>query len=163
LRTGDSPAAALSAPRQIFLVIAGFGADAEMIGYTVPRLKKRIGWIAYVLGGVRTLLGRSVDVVVQLPDESQHAHKARTVLLRTGASPAAALSAPRQIFLVIAGFGADAEMIGYTVPRLKKRIGWIAYVLGGVRTLLGRSVDVVVQLPDESQHAHKARTVLLGN
>src|SRR5690625_5506588 len=43
LRTDDSPAAALSAPRQIILVIAGFGADAEMIGFTVPRLKKRTG------------------------------------------------------------------------------------------------------------------------
>ena len=47
--------------------------------------------------------------------------------------------------------------------KMKKRIGWIAYIFGGIRTILGRSVDVVVQLPDESRHAHKARTVLLGN
>ena len=83
--------------------------------------------------------------------------------LRTGDSVATARSAPRQIFLVIAGFGADAEMIGYTDPKMKKRIGWIAYVFGGIRTVLGRSVDVVVQLPDDTRHAHKARTVLLGN
>src|SRR5699024_8966801 len=44
-----------------------------------------------------------------------------------------------------------------------KRIGWIAYIFGGIRTVLGRSVDVVVQLPDDTRHAHKARTVLLGN
>ncbi|MGO1228512.1 MAG: diacylglycerol/lipid kinase family protein, partial [Brachybacterium sp.] len=54
-------------------------------------------------------------------------------------------------------------MIGYTDPEMKKRIGWIAYIFGGIRTVLGRSVDVVVQLPDDTRHAHKARTVLLGN
>lgn len=83
--------------------------------------------------------------------------------LRVGDSMAAAKAAERQVFLVIAGFGADAEMIGYTDPEMKKRIGWVAYIFGGIRTVLGRSVDVVVQLPDESRHAHKARTVLLGN
>src|SRR5690625_7833226 len=60
LRTGDSPAAALSAPRQLFLVSAGFGADAAMIGYTVPRLETRIGLIAYLLGGGRPPLRRAV-------------------------------------------------------------------------------------------------------
>src|SRR5699024_10757008 len=113
------------------------------------------------------LLARNVELPLEDPGAAMAAaltgedRQVDVGWLRTGGSPAAALSAPRQIFLVIAGFGADAEMIGHTDPRMKKRIGWIAYVLGGVRSVLGRSVDVVVQLPDGSPHAHKARTVLL--
>lgn len=120
--------------------------------------------------GTGNLLARNVDLPLEDPARAMtvaltgHDHQVDVGWLRVGDSPAAARAAQRQIFLVIAGFGADAEMIGHTDPTMKKRIGWIAYVLGGARTVLGRrSVDVTVTLPDESVHTHKARTVLLGN
>src|SRR5699024_4264023 len=119
--------------------------------------------------GTGNLLARNVDIPLEDPTGAMVAaltgrdRRVDVGWLRVGDSVASARAAERQIFLVIAGFGADAEMIGYTDPEMKKRIGWIAYIFGGIRTVLGRSVDVVVQLPDESRHAHKARTVLLGN
>lgn len=83
--------------------------------------------------------------------------------LQAGMSQEEADAAPRRIFLVMSGYGADAQMIGYTDPQLKKRVGWIAYVFGGIRTIVGRSHDVVVSLPGGSSFALKARTVLIGN
>lgn len=38
-----------------FLVMAGMGIDAAMIANTSSALKKRVGWLAYVDGGVRSL------------------------------------------------------------------------------------------------------------
>ena len=178
LRTGDSPAAALSAPRQIFLVIAGFGADAEMIGYTVPRLKKRIGWIAYVLGGVRTLLGRSVDVVVQLPDESQHAHKARTVLLgNVGRLPGGLVLMPDatidngRLEVVVAGWrgAAGFSQVATQVinPRLKPRFGprlstLERYLTPGIRVATAKAQPVQLDGDTDVEATHMIATVESG-
>ena len=39
-----------------FLVLAGMGLDARTIRYTREKLKRRFGWLAYVDGGIRTML-----------------------------------------------------------------------------------------------------------
>ena len=119
--------------------------------------------------GTGNLLARNLDVPLDDPSAAMtaaltgHDRKIDVGWLRKGGSMAEAVHAAEQIFLVIAGFGADAEMIGHTDPVMKRRFGWFAYVFGGVRTILGRSVDVVLDFPDGTRHAHKARTVLLGN
>ena len=148
------------------VMAAGGDGTVRMVASVLAGTDTRMGVIP---AGTGNLLARNVDIPLEDPSAAMVAaltgsdHQVDVGWLRTGGSAAAARSAPRQIFLVIAGFGADAEMIGYTDPKMKKRIGWIAYIFGGIRTILGRSDDVVVQLPDDTRHAHKARTVLLGN
>jgi len=148
------------------VMAAGGDGTVRLVASVLAGTDTRMGIIP---AGTGNLLARNVEIPLEDPAAAMvaaltgHDHQVDVGWLRVGDSLAAARSAERQIFLVIAGFGADAEMIGYTDPEMKKRIGWIAYVFGGIRTVLGRSVDVVVQLPDESRHAHKARTVLLGN
>jgi len=148
------------------VMAAGGDGTVRMVASVLAGTDTRMGIIP---SGTGNLLARNVDIPLEDPAAAMVAaltgkdHRVDVGWLRCGDSRAAAQAAPRQIFLVIAGFGADAEMIGYTDPRMKKRIGWIAYIFGGVRTILGRSVDVVVELPDRSRHVHKARTVLLGN
>lgn len=148
------------------VMAAGGDGTVRMVASVLAGTETRMGIIP---SGTGNLLARNVDIPLEDPAAAMVAaltgkdHQVDVGWLRYGDSPATAQSAPKQIFLVIAGFGADAEMIGYTDPRMKKRIGWVAYVFGGVRTILGRSVDVVVELPDRTRHAHKARTVLLGN
>lgn len=148
------------------VMAAGGDGTVRMVASVLAGTETRMGIIP---AGTGNLLARNVDVPLEDPAAAMVAaltgtdHQVDVGWLRVGGSMSAARTAERQIFLVIAGFGADAEMIGYTDPVMKKRIGWIAYVFGGIRTVLGRSVDVVVELPDETRHAHKARTVLLGN
>ena len=133
------------------VMAAGGDGTVRMVAAELAGTDTRMGIIP---SGTGNLLARNIDLPLEDPAAAMVAaltgkdHQVDVGWLRFGDSP---------------GFGADAEMIGYTDPRMKKRIGWIAYILGGVRTVLGRSVDVVVELPDESRHAHKARTVLLGN
>ena len=148
------------------VMAAGGDGTVRLVASVLAGTDTRMGIIP---AGTGNLLARNVDVPLEDPTAAMVAALTGTDRqvdvgwLRVGDSMGAVRAAERQIFLVIAGFGADAEMIGYTDPEMKKRIGWIAYIFGGIRTVLGRSVDVVVQLPDESRHAHKARTVLLGN
>ncbi len=68
------------------------------------------------------------------------------------------------VFLVMAGLGLDAKMISNTNPRLKKAVGWLAYVDAGLRSLpelaplkLRYSVD---NAPERSLSVH---TIIMGN
>ena len=148
------------------VMAAGGDGTVRLVASVLAGTDTRMGIIP---AGTGNLLARNVGIPLEDPTAAVTAaitgvdHQVDVGWLRAGDSAAAAFSSEKKIFLVIAGFGADAEMIGYTDPEMKKRIGWIAYIFGGIRTILGRSVDVVVELPDETRHAHKARTVLLGN
>ena len=59
-RTIDLGVATITRPddsteEHVFLVMAGIGLDAKMIAKTNPKLKKAVGWLAYVDAGVRAL------------------------------------------------------------------------------------------------------------
>ncbi|WP_193107180.1 diacylglycerol kinase family protein [Brachybacterium sp. FME24] len=148
------------------VVAAGGDGTVRLVASVLAGTDTRM---AIIPAGTGNLLARNLDVPLEDPAAAMtaavtgHDRRIDVGWLRKGASASEAAAAAEQIFLVIAGFGADAEMIGHTDPTMKKRLGWIAYVLGGVRTILGRSVDVVLDFPDGTRHAHKARTVLLGN
>ncbi|MBT1003267.1 diacylglycerol kinase family lipid kinase [Paenarthrobacter sp. DKR-5] len=66
-------------------------------------------------------------------------------------------------FLVIAGMGMDAEVIGDTNDELKKAVGWLAYTEAGVRHMPGRRKRVGVALDDEPEQQRKVRSVLFAN
>ncbi len=66
-------------------------------------------------------------------------------------------------FTVMAGMGFDAQMIDGTSERLKKHIGWPAYVIAGVRHLRRRPMRVRIRLDGGKPLRRRARTVLVGN
>ncbi|GAA1484145.1 diacylglycerol/lipid kinase family protein [Brachybacterium fresconis] len=148
------------------VIAAGGDGTVRLVASVLAGTDTRMGIIP---SGTGNLLARNLDIPLEDPSAAMtaalagHDKQIDVGWLRTGGSIGEAASSAEQIFLVIAGFGADAEMIGHTDDTMKKRLGWVAYVFGGVRTILGRSVDVVLDFPDGTRHAHKARTVLLGN
>ncbi|MGO4590468.1 diacylglycerol/lipid kinase family protein [Paenarthrobacter sp. 2TAF44] len=66
-------------------------------------------------------------------------------------------------FLVIAGMGLDAEVLGDTKEDLKKSVGWLAYTEAGVRHLPGRRKRVTITMDDQPEQARKIRSVLFAN
>lgn len=66
-------------------------------------------------------------------------------------------------FLVIAGMGLDAEVVGDTNDGLKKAVGWLAYTEAGVRHLPGRRKKVTIAMDDEPEQSRKIRSVLFAN
>lgn len=119
--------------------------------------------------GTGNLLARNLDVPLDDIDGALHValegvdKRIDVGWLQGGTSAQDAEIAPREIFLVMAGIGADAEIIGATDPKLKKRIGWIAYVLAGANKVVGHSHEMIIDMPGGDRHRVKARTVLIGN
>ena len=73
-------------------------------------------------------------------------------------------SIARNIFLVMAGVGLDAQMVANTNPELKKRVGWLAYVDAIIRSLRGNTrVRMRYSIDGAAKQAMTAHTVLVGN
>ncbi|MEH1124949.1 diacylglycerol/lipid kinase family protein [Micromonospora sp. CPCC 206061] len=66
-------------------------------------------------------------------------------------------------FTVMAGMGFDARMLDATSDNAKARIGWPAYVLGALRHITDRRMDVTVRIDGGRPIRRRAQTVLVAN
>lgn len=67
-------------------------------------------------------------------------------------------------FVVMAGMGLDAAMIANTNPRMKKQLGWVAYVDGAARSLpAAKPFRIAYQIDSHSLHSVKVQSVLFAN
>lgn len=80
-----------------------------------------------------------------------------------GDSQSAAESAEHEPFLVIAGYGFDAVVMERADSRLKKYVGWLAYVVAGAPYLVGRGQEILLELDRRRTRPLRARTVMIGN
>ena len=66
-------------------------------------------------------------------------------------------------FLVMAGRGFDAAIMTGVDEGLKKRIGWMAYILSALKALMFPVIKLEVSIDDGPWTKHRARTVVVGN
>lgn len=70
----------------------------------------------------------------------------------------------RQLFLVMAGIGLDAEMAENTSAIAKKHVGWLAYVPPIARSVLrGRQFHLRYRIDGGPTRSTRAHTVIVGN
>ncbi|WGD37543.1 diacylglycerol kinase family protein [Lysinibacter sp. HNR] len=68
------------------------------------------------------------------------------------------------VFLVLAGLGIDAKAIQLTQSGLKKRVGWLAYVEGGVRALIvQKPIKIRYQIDSSAKSSMSVYSVMIGN
>ncbi len=72
-------------------------------------------------------------------------------------------SANGHTFVVMAGLGFDAKMLGESSGPLKKRLGWAAYVLSALRHLRDRPVRVSLVADGGAPLRLRASAVIVGN
>jgi diacylglycerol kinase (ATP) len=77
--------------------------------------------------------------------------------------PDATEPARDHIFLVMAGLGFDAAIMGDTDEDLKARVGWIAYVFSGLKHLGGRRMRLALSFDDGPWRAVRLRSLIFGN
>ncbi|MDO4888638.1 MAG: diacylglycerol kinase family protein [Actinomycetaceae bacterium] len=77
--------------------------------------------------------------------------------------PAAQPFEGQEPFLVIAGMGFDAEVMGGADHQLKKTMGWAAYIFSGLRYLRSGRVRARVTLGGASRADVEARSILFAN
>jgi diacylglycerol kinase family enzyme len=66
-------------------------------------------------------------------------------------------------FAVMGGLGLDAAIMQGAPDELKKRVGWPAYVIAGLRHFQDPAVRVEISVDDEPPVRYRARTVVIGN
>ena len=66
-------------------------------------------------------------------------------------------------FLVMAGMGFDAEIMGGTSEELKSSVGWSAYFVTGIRKLFVKRFQVRYTIDGQVQPQVAARTIVFGN
>lgn len=67
-------------------------------------------------------------------------------------------------FVVMAGMGLDAAMIANTRPKLKKAVGWVAYVDGAARSLpQAKPFRLMYQVDGDRMHTARVYSVLFAN
>lgn len=66
-------------------------------------------------------------------------------------------------FLILAGIGLDAAIMGDTSEHLKKRVGWPAYLLSGLKNLVSPEFRATIRLDGEPEFRRRARGVMIGN
>ena len=66
-------------------------------------------------------------------------------------------------FAVMAGIGFDAAIMRDAPERLKKVVGWPAYVVSAAKHLRGRGIRVTITVDDGAPLQRRVRTVVVGN
>jgi diacylglycerol kinase (ATP) len=150
------------------------GADVVVVGGgdgTVRVVAEALAHTGVAMGliplGTGNLLARNVDLDVNDLHANVrtalfgHQRFIDTALLdmensRTGHSA-------RHAFLVMAGIGMDAEVVGDTKADLKRALGWLAYTEAGFRHLLGKRKKVSISLDDQPEQSRNIRSVLFAN
>nr|WP_281497022.1 diacylglycerol kinase family protein [Ornithinimicrobium sp. F0845] len=66
-------------------------------------------------------------------------------------------------FLVMAGLGFDAEVMAHAPERLKKRVGWAAYLFSGMQRLRGPQFKVTVKTDNDTRLNRRVRSIMVGN
>lgn len=66
-------------------------------------------------------------------------------------------------FLVMAGMGFDAAIMAGVNESIKKRVGWLAYVLSALKALMYPAIRLEISIDDGPFTKHRARTIVIGN
>ncbi len=66
-------------------------------------------------------------------------------------------------FLVMAGMGFDAAIMEGVNEDIKKKVGAIAYVISGAKSLMFPPMRIEITVDDGEPTMHRARTVVVGN
>lgn len=125
--------------------------------------------MAVVPVGTGNLLARNLSIPVKGTAEAlkiAFGEKTKQVdlgWLSYGATAEAAIAASAQPFMVISGFGFDAKVMEQTNSKLKKYLGSVAYLLAGIKNIIGRAQPMRITLDSGESKLIAARTVMIGN
>lgn len=122
--------------------------------------------LAIIPLGTGNLFARNLDVPIDdVPAAFRQALEGDARLVDIGWVELTREGAPaRHGFVVMVGFGLDAQMIVETDEDLKDRAGWLAYVESLGRALSGSDVlSFTITADDGEPHVQHGHTLLIGN
>ncbi len=154
--TGMAEKAAVSGA-DLVIVCGGDGTVrevcAELAGTGIP--------VGIIPAGTGNLLARNLDIPLYIRaaiDVALNGQDRAIDLVKVGGD-----GIEDTHFMVMAGMGFDAAIMEGVNEEIKKKIGWVAYVVSGLRSLMFPAIKVEIQIDDEEPSIHRARTVVVGN
>ena len=158
----DAYREALALKPDLVLAAGGDGtvrAAAEVLrGTGVP--------LALIPAGTGNLLARNLDIPLGMGSSVRTAFTGHDHEIDVGMAEITRLDGgtATHAFLVVAGLGLDAEMIANTDTKLKKRVGWLAYLDGGMRALSeSKPAHMYYRLDGQPVRHLSAHTLMMGN
>jgi diacylglycerol kinase family enzyme len=123
--------------------------------------------LGLIPSGTGNLLARNLDMGVPNTERALaiiFTGKDRVIDLGLAAITRADGNVQEHVFLVMAGLGLDAKMIANTNSRLKKAVGWLAYIDGVGRSLPEmHPVKFRFSIDGAAWKSTSAHTVMVGN
>lgn len=123
--------------------------------------------IALLPVGTGNLLARNLDLNSTNPDDAVHNAffgAERRIDLGIADITRPDSTTEKHAFLVMAGLGLDAKMIAKTNPTLKKTVGWLAYLDGGMRAIPElKPVPLLYRIDEKPERSLTAHTLIVGN
>ncbi|MES2095040.1 MAG: diacylglycerol kinase family protein [Actinomycetota bacterium] len=123
--------------------------------------------IALIPSGTGNLLARNLELTLTDQVESITAAFTggdRRIDLGIAEIKRADGSSEEHTFVVMAGLGLDAKMIALTNPKLKKAVGWLAYIDAGMRALPDlKPVKLRFSLDGAPARKTSVHTIIIGN
>jgi YegS/Rv2252/BmrU family lipid kinase len=126
---------------------------AELAGTGIP--------VGIVPAGTGNLLARNLDIPLYV--------RAAIDVALTGQDRAIDMVAVRgdgiedSHFMVMAGMGFDAAIMEGVNEDIKKKVGWLAYVLSALKSLMFPVTKVEISVDGGEPTTHRARTIVVGN
>jgi diacylglycerol kinase (ATP) len=160
---GGQTASAIGAGVDVVLAAGGDGT----VRAVAEALRDAETALALLPSGTGNLLARNLDLTL---DDLEHSVQTaftgddRKIDLGIAQLEREDGSRDEHAFLVMAGIGIDAQMVVNTDPRLKKRVGWLAYVDAIAKSLRDRDrLRIRYELDDEPPQTMRVHTILVGN
>ena len=158
------PPAALEKGAELLIVAGGDGtvrAVAEYVADSDAEVE-----VAIIPLGTGNLFARNLDVPVNdVPAAFQRAIEGDAHAVDVGwVEIADGDDVSRHGFVVMLGFGLDAQMIVETDDDLKERVGWLAYVESLGRAVSGsETLSFTITVDDGPERVETGHTLLVGN
>jgi len=149
--------AALEADVDLVIAAGGDG-TVRAVCETAARSGVAVGVLPH---GTGNLLARNLDIPVNTRDalDVVFGGQDRAIDLASFTTE----SCEPTSFLVMAGLGMDAMIMTGVNEDLKKRVGYLAYFVSGVKAITFPRTKVKITIDDHEPQWFKARTVVVGN
>ena len=118
--------------------------------------------VGIVPAGTGNLLARNLDLPLFLPSAIDVALNGQDRAIDLVKIEGDGLE-EGQHFMVMAGMGMDAKLMDGVNEKVKAKVGWVAYIISGLKSLMFPAVKLEIACDGGEPTTHRARTVVIGN